>query len=117
MSTPWIGVDLDGTLALYTGWVSPTHIGDPIPLMVERVKKWLAMGYEVRVFTARISEPDEEIRRDIVIAIKDWTLKHVGQTLEATNVKDYDMLEHWDDRVVQVIANTGVPIGASTRGF
>lgn len=41
MSTSgWIGVDLDGTLALYKGWSGGT-IGEPVPLMAARVKDWL----------------------------------------------------------------------------
>ena len=39
----WIGVDLDGTLAKYSTW-NNGQIGDPIPAMVERVKKWLLLG-------------------------------------------------------------------------
>jgi len=35
---PWIGVDLDGTLAHYDGWKGPTHIGAPIHKMVQRVR-------------------------------------------------------------------------------
>ena len=30
----WIGVDLDGTLAYYDGWVSDDHVGDPIEPML-----------------------------------------------------------------------------------
>ncbi len=40
----WIGVDLDGTLAEYHGWVSPDNIGKPIPQMVARVKNLIAEG-------------------------------------------------------------------------
>lgn len=47
----WIGVDLDGTLAEYTGWHGPGHIGPPIPKMLDRVKNWLAEGVDVRIFT------------------------------------------------------------------
>jgi hypothetical protein len=55
MSTQgWIGVDLDGTMAYYDGWKGADHIGEPIPAMVERVKRWLAEGREVRIFTARV---------------------------------------------------------------
>lgn len=54
MSGGWIGVDLDGTLATYDGWVSADHVGEPVPAMVERVQQWLAEGREVRIFTARI---------------------------------------------------------------
>lgn len=37
----WIGVDLDGTLAVYKGWNGPEHIGEPIPIMIDRVKLWI----------------------------------------------------------------------------
>lgn len=109
----WIGVDLDGTLAKYDGWQGPDHIGEPIPLMVARVKKWLSDGIEVKIFTARMTQftdlttgkpADIEPVRNI---IEDWCKKHIGQRLEVTNVKDYGMIELWDDRAVGVVPNTG----------
>jgi hypothetical protein len=100
----WIGVDLDGTLAEYAGWQGPMHIGKPIPKMLGRVKEWLEEGKEVRVFTARVAEdPHGEWKR----LIEEWCRYHLGQTLPVTNVKDYGMIELWDDRAIQVIANTG----------
>ena len=111
----WIGVDLDGTLAHYNGWKGWEHIGEPIPAMVERVKRWLDEGREVRIFTARIS--DMENAPKIGTAIKDWTERHLGVRLLVTNVKDWAMDELWDDRAVQVIPNTGEPVGHSTRGL
>lgn len=102
----WIGVDLDGTLAEYdTDTWAPYHIGAPIPAMVERVKGWLARGQRVKVLTARMSDARLAPATQQVIA--EWTRKHVGVALEATCVKDYDMLELWDDRAVRVEANTG----------
>lgn len=115
MSKGWIGVDLDGTLAYYDGWVSPDHIGDPIPKMLDRVKAWLADGYDVRIVTARVSHPNETDKAKT--AIEQWLLKHVGKVLEVTCIKDFQMLELWDDRAVQVVTNTGEPVGQSTRGF
>ena len=50
----WMAVDLDGTLAHYDKFISPSHIGEPIAPMVARVKKWLSQGKEVRIFTARV---------------------------------------------------------------
>jgi hypothetical protein len=97
----WIGVDLDGTLALYDGWRGPDHIGDPIPLMMERVKDWLAADRPVKIFTARASVPEQ------IPPIKEWLLKHGLPDLEITNVKDFSMIELWDDRCVQVVMNTG----------
>lgn len=102
----WIGVDLDGTLAEYGGWKGPTHIGAPVPAMLERVNKWVQEGHEVRIFTARVSGPAEdaaEARKHI----QDWLLEHVGVVLPITNVKDYGMVELWDDRAIQVAPNTG----------
>jgi len=53
----WIGVDLDGTLAIYTELTPLLKIGEPIPPMVDRVKRWIAEGHEVRIMTARMPFP------------------------------------------------------------
>lgn len=108
----WIGVDLDGTLAHYDGWVSELHIGPPIGTMLFRVKKWLAEGRDVRIFTARVGH---EVNKDgskhdasgVRLAIEQWCLEHVGKVLPITCVKDYGMVELWDDRAIQVEQNTG----------
>lgn len=104
----WIGVDLDGTLAKYDGWVSEEHIGDPVPAMLARVKNWLEEGEEVRIFTARVSR---ENAKDVVGWIWAWCIKHGLPTLRVTCVKDYDMKVLYDDRCVQVEKNTGRLIG------
>lgn len=107
MGKAWIGVDLDGTLAEYHGWVDVNHIGTPIPAMVERVKKWLDEGIEVRIMTARISGPvyqDNQIARH---HIRNWTETHLGARLTVTCSKDLDMIQLWDDRAIQVETNTG----------
>jgi len=109
----WIGVDLDGTLAVYDGWKGADHIGDPVPAMVDRVKAWLAAGLEVRVFTARVWAPADgmSVRKDEVMyvrtAIERWCRRHIGVALPVTCEKDYSMIELWDDRAVQIIPNTG----------
>lgn len=131
----WIGVDFDGTLAQYGTWVSPTHCGQPIAPMVERVKRWLAAGREVRIFTARVFPILGAITPDTIVgappggdrrgyeaaaaveAIRDWCRQHVGQVLTITCVKDYAMVELYDDRCVQVRPNTGELVGESTRGL
>jgi hypothetical protein len=115
----WIGVDLDGTLAKYEGWNG--GIGDPIPLMVERVKKWIVEGVEVRIFTARVGfgagysaesnrSDDENFANEQRALIEAWCEKHVGKKLPVTAVKDFRMIELWDDRAIQVILNTGVRV-------
>lgn len=102
----WIGVDLDGTLAEYDSWRGADHIGKPIPLMLDRVKGWVAANQEVRIFTARVGGAFEEAEAARPV-IEAWILKHVGHPLRVTCVKDYGMIELWDDRCIQVIPNTG----------
>lgn len=113
----WIGVDLDGTLALYDRWEGPGHIGEPIPAMVERVREWLALGFDVRIFTARISH-DGSVQRMHeaaigLLAINAWSLAQFDRHLPVTNLKDFAMIELWDDRCVQVETNKGTVMGAS----
>ena len=98
----WIGVDLDGTLAEYHGW-NDGKIGEPIPLMVDRVLKWIAEGTTVKIFTARVCTGDTEQ----IALIKSWCKMFIGRELEVTATKDFAMIELWDDRCVQVIPNTG----------
>jgi hypothetical protein len=109
----WIGVDLDGTLAEYDGWKGPDHIGVPVPEMLDRVKGWLDLGLDVRIFTARVSDGELATRH----RIEDWCRAHVGRRLPVTNVKDYGLVELWDDRAVTVEANTGRPLAPSSRGL
>jgi len=98
-------VDLDGTLAEYDNWVSPTHIGNPVPEMAFRVKKWLSEGKDVRIFTARASVPE------MIPVVEEWAEKHFGQKLKVTNQKDFSTETIWDDRARQVEINTGRLIG------
>jgi hypothetical protein len=106
--TPWIGVDLDGTLAHDPGTnrkgQSLDQIGSPIKPMLNRLKKWIAEGKTVKIFTARASSPKQ------VAMIKKWLLNQGLPGLEVTNVKDLAMIELWDDRCVQVKTNSGEPI-------
>ncbi len=107
----WIGVDLDGTLAQYDGWVNETHIGAPIPAMVARVKQWLAQDKEVKIFTARANpggRTTPEQLDAVITAITEWCKEHIGQSLAVTYYKDYGMVELWDDRAIQVVPNTGI---------
>ena len=104
---PWIGVDLDGTLAEYKGYEGHENIGKPIPVMLELVKEWLADDMKVKIFTARVSgnTADAERARHY---IKKWLEEECGITdMEVTCIKDYYMVELYDDRAVQVEFNTG----------
>ena len=102
MKQGWIGVDLDGTLAVYDGWKGIEHIGAPILPMVARVQAWIALDKPVKIFTARVSEGPEAIGY-----IRKWCKDNIGVALEVTNVKDYGMIELWDDRAITVEHNTG----------
>ena len=104
MSKGWIGVDLDGTLAHYEKWTAHDHIGEPIEAMVNRVRDWIFDGWEVRIFTARACEPR------CIEPIKAWCRQHIGMELAITNQKDLQMVQLWDDRCVQVVPNTGMPL-------
>ena len=107
----WIGVDLDGTLAHYTAWKGPDHIGEPVPLMLDRVSRWLAEGRTVKIFTARVAGHGLPILgeglMDCISPIKAWCQQHLGQELEVTNNKDFGMIELWDDRAISVETNQG----------
>jgi len=108
----WIGVDLDGTLAHYDGWRGVDHIGEPVPEMLTRVKQWIAEGKCVKIFTARLHAHNvidftDSKPVDVITPIQEWCRKHVGVVLDATNVKDFEMVELWDDRCIQVEPNTG----------
>lgn len=113
--TPWIGVDLDGTLAFYDKWTAWNVIGPPIPAMLTRVQQWLSEGREVRIFTARCCFDEDTCyktgakftRDDIIRVVQDWCENAGLPRLPVTYMKDFKMVELWDDRAVQVIPNTG----------
>ena len=111
-SAQWIGVDLDGTLAEAVPWQGFEHIGKPIPNMMKRVRIWLEMGYRVKIVTARAQNPEEASP-----PIKAWLRKNDLPELEVTNAKDMDMIELWDDRCVQVVPNTGNPVGPNPEPY
>lgn len=103
----WIGVDLDGTLAFWPP-LDGQQIGEAIPAMLQRVNGWIAQGVEVRIFTARACDHDQ------VVAIAEWLSEHDLPALAITNIKDYAMLELWDDRAVHVQRNVGEPCCTDT---
>jgi len=111
-SRGWIGVDLDGTLAYHSDVSSIDEIGRPIIPMLNRVKQWLAEGIEVRIVTARAATPEPYLG-PMVKQIEDWCETHIGVVLPVTCKKDYQMIQLWDDRAVQVVRNTGQRVGTT----
>lgn len=128
-SNPWVGVDLDGTLAHYGDKAHPWNMfGEPIKPMIDRIKNWRAQGIAVKIVTARafpfvdgaanssyilnavqqcLVTGEAFTLAEMIEVIKAWCQVHVGERLPVTCAKDYRMMELWDDRAIQVVANTG----------
>ncbi len=106
-SQSWIGVGLDGTLAYLEGPIDPQHIGLPVPDMLARVLDWIDHGHTVKVFTPRACEEEG------VALVEQWMRDHGLPEMEVTCEKDLHMLEVWDNRSIQIIPNTGKPVGES----
>ena len=101
----WIGMDLDGTLVRSdTPW-GIARIGEPIPSMMIFLRKLLAEGARVKIFTARASDPDQ------VAMIRAWLNEQQLPPLEVTNVKDFDMIRVYDDRSNGIPYNNGLRAG------
>jgi hypothetical protein len=100
--SPWIGVDLDGTLAFSHHWGGYDYIGEPIPKMLKRVKQWLRQGKTVKIFSSRAEVGEKGIK-----PIQTWCVKHGLGKLEVTNIKDSGLVEIWDDLAIRVEENTG----------
>ena len=102
------------------------------------MKKVLAKGIEVRIFTARcfpiveVVHPDHRANDlfdkyahlpdgmkalESVSHIRMWCYMVFDQVLPVTCVKDYGMAELWDDRAIHVIPNTGILSMPSRRGY
>lgn len=122
----WIGVDLDGTLAVYDQGRYFPEIGPPIPRMVERVKRWIAEGKEVRIFTARVAATGrqteygldgEAFANDQADKVQQWVYEHIGTNLQVTCQKDFQMTELWDDRCVQMISDMGYSLREQILGY
>jgi hypothetical protein len=69
--------------------------------MVKLAAKLTDEGVTVKIFTARASDPQQ------VPKIHRWLRDNGLPEFEVTNVKDFEMIRLYDDRAVQVIANTG----------
>jgi hypothetical protein len=101
----WIGVDFDGTLVTHKF----PKIGDPVWPMIDRVKKWLAEGQTVKIFTAQVARDSDEYgtadeRRKL---IQNWCETVGLPRLEVTATKDFYMIRLYDDRAERVEKDTG----------
>lgn len=118
----WYGVGLDGSLAEYRPGDGIGSIGKPIGPMLKRVEDWLHAGIEVKIVTARVAAQGGTNEDGVVDSvefveaqrklIQDWTERYLGKRLEVTASTDFEMIQLWGDRCVQVIPNTGIAIMA-----
>ena len=90
----WIGFDLDGTLAKDTSRLRDTTIGEPIPVMVEKAKRYIEAGEDVRLFTARAYR----MTPDVEGALKEWCKEHLGKVIPIQAHKDHELMFFYDDR-------------------
>jgi len=97
----WMGVELDGVLAHYQPGQSLEAIGEPISKMRMRVQQWLMTGMDVRLFTARATDPQQ------LPVLHRWLKDQGLGAMKITCKKDFAMSQFWDDRAVHVITNTG----------
>lgn len=87
-----IAVDMDKTMAHYSGYKGPTIIGKPIAAQVNQVKQMLKDGKDVWIYTARVEHPEA------IPALKGWAKENIGQELPVTNIKYPEFHKFIDDR-------------------
>lgn len=105
---PWIGFDLDGTLAVYDKWRGVDHIGEPVKPMCDLIKKLHDDGKSVKILTARVAPKDDGSDSDVARAyIEKWCADNLGFIPPITHEKDALMEMLYDDRVKAVEQNTG----------
>jgi hypothetical protein len=108
----WIGVDFDCTLSMYFGYQSIGN-GVAITPMIERVKKWISEGKDVRIFTARVAPSNNFSEEELVghyKYIENWCKINIGAVLPIVYYKDVFLEEFWDDKAIQLIPNTGIRV-------
>lgn len=107
---PWVGFDLDGTLARQDKWEGIEVIGEPIQevvaLLKEEIERGREQGYKVKIFTARAYHWNASYY------IRFWLKKNkLPDDLEITNVKDMGCRYIYDDKSIQMQKNTGKILG------
>lgn len=113
---PWIGFDLDGTLAEYDGWHGIEHIGKPVKRMCDLARKLHGEGKTIKIFTARVApRKDKSEEGKAKACIEKWCEANLGFVPPITYEKDSLMETLYDDRTVQVIPNTGIEVEEAAR--
>lgn len=106
---PWIGVDLDATLAEYHRFEGIDHIGKPIDLTVQNIKRQiLGRGIKCKIFTARYQDQQNKSKEEVAALIQKWLKERCDlPPFEVTDRKDFGMIEIWDDRAAAISPNHG----------
>jgi len=111
-----IALDFDSTLAEHESGGDLT-IGKPIKPMVEQVKQWVAKGYDITIFTARVSRcfKSGEERSDVFIMrqkmlINQFLVDNGLPIMKITADKSPRFTHFVDDKAVKVIPNKGIVI-------
>ena len=68
--------------------------------MIDLIKAYIEADVEVRIFTARATDPVQ------IPVVQHFCERHIGVVLPVTNVKDFGMKLLYDDRAIQIIPNT-----------
>jgi hypothetical protein len=106
-----IALDFDGTLAYYDKWDGQfNNVGPAIPRMVANVKNWLAKGYKITIFTARLSHSHEETEASVK-AIKQFLKDNGLPEFDITAVKMHYFTHFVDDKAYHVAKNSGIVEG------
>jgi len=117
----YILVDFNGTLAKHDKGAKVIDdagnpiMGEPIAKMVERVKARLASGLRVKIQCGTVGAGGPKGEK-MAAAIRQWTLEHLGQELEATGTITPRCIEVWNDKAKAVVRNTGRFVGEEEEG-
>jgi hypothetical protein len=101
-----IALDLDSTLAFYESKWKAQKVGTAIIPMLENVKKWLAKGYKVTIFSARLSHEGEDLVNQIRM-IRAFLKEH-DLNLPMTATKKAEFSHFIDDKAYHVVPNSGI---------
>jgi hypothetical protein len=112
-----IALDLDRTLATFHSGQDLNTVGEPILPMVKNVKKWLKLGYNVTIFTARVSTHFKKggKRGPAFIEsqkrlITNFLVENGLPALDITANKSPNFTHFVDDKAVRSIPNEGIMI-------
>ncbi len=106
---PHIALDFDRTLARRTDEdLDIDRVGEPILRMVENVRGWLAQGYDITIFTARLGHDSvEENERQEQLIRRFLARQNLPQfPITATKKNYFDFFV--DDKAIPVTENQGI---------